>query len=326
MLNIPDACRETFRRQRSRAAARALVWLVLWAGATGTALGAQTQATEQEPEEPDYAFLAGGPYTQSRRSLQLIHQTAYGARTYRTPGGNQEQGDYLFFLRTEYGLTDRWELDFMTSGMGSRTLLNGQTLGSDFGFADSTVGVRYRFLTEENSPFTLTMGPQIHLPTGSVERGTGHGTVGLAWDVAAAKDWGGPLFLFSSLNYSVLPRAHDSTPGSKRRFTLHGLEGAAALGIRALERRRGSSHHDLHFFLEGGGAWGHEIEPGLAVGVRQTNLAWTIAPGVRYGFLTARKTLVEVGVAATIGLGPNGPKRGIVIQVQFESVPPERPR
>lgn len=281
------------------------------------ASSAQAQGSG-EPEEPDYAFVAGGPYTQLKNSIQVIHAFNYGTRRFSVPGGARNEDEFLFFLRTEWGFTDRLELDVITPGAGGRERLNGSTSSSDYGFSDSVVGLRYRLLTEENSPLTLTMGPQVILPTGSVRRGTGNGSAGFAWDVAAAKDWGGPVFLFSSVNYSVLPSADDTTVGSTRSFALHGVEWASALGVRALERRVNGNHHDVHVFLEGAGAWGHEVEPGIAVGTRRSALSWLVAPGVRYGFLTSRKMLIEIGVSVPIGLGPNGPKKGIVIQFQFE--------
>ena len=98
----------------------------------------------------------------------------------------------------------------------------------------------------------------------------------------------------------------------------NGADWATAIGIRALERPRGGAKQDIHIFLERGGAWEQEVEPGLTLGERRGKLAWVVSPGIRYGFLTSRRTLVEIGVAAPIGLGPNGPKHGIVIQFQYE--------
>lgn len=287
---------------------------------SGLPARAQTSPIQTtEPEEPDFIFFTGGPYTQLKNSIQFIHQFGYATRRFSLPGGRRNEDEFLFFLRSEWGFTDRLELDVITPGAGSRERLSGITVASDYAYSDTTIGLRYRFLDEENWPITLTMGPQLILPTGSVARGTGNGSAGFAWDVAAAKDWGGPVFLFSSLNYSVLPAADDPTPGSTSELTLHGVEWSAALGIRGLERRTASGgNHDIHVFLEAGGAWGHEVESGVAVGTRQSKLAWQFAPGVRYGFLTPRKTLVEIGVSFPIGLGPNGPKKGIVLQFQFE--------
>ena len=277
--------------------------------------------SQSGPEEPDYAFFAGGPYTQLKNSIQIIHATSYGTRKFTLPGGRLNMDEFLFFNRTEWGFTDRLELDIITPFAGSRERLDGNTVSSSYAYADTVIGLRYRVLTEENAPLTLTMGPQVMFPTGSVSKGTGNGSAGLAWDVSAAKDWGGPVFVMASYNYSVLPSADDTTPGSTSKFTLHGHEWAAAIGLRALERPTAAGgNHDVHIFLEGAGAWGHEVEPGLAVGVRQSGLAWLVAPGLRYGYITPLKTLVEIGVSVPIGLGPNGPKRGVVIQFQFERV------
>jgi hypothetical protein len=99
---------------------------------------------------------------------------------------------------------------------------------------------------------------------------------------------------------------------------LRGADWATAIGIRALERQQASSRHDLHAFLEAGGSWAHEVAPGVTIGTRRGKLSWVVSPGIRYGFLTSRQTLIEIGVAAPVGLGPNGPKRGIFIQFQYE--------
>lgn len=301
------------------------LWTAIIAAFLGTLAAlpaaAQNQPTPNpEPEEPDFAFFASGPYTQLKNSIQVIHQTAFGTRGFNIPGGRRNEDEFLFFFRTEWGFTDRWELDIITPLEGSRTRLSGATLSSDYGYSDSIVGVRYRLLRESDFPFTLTMGPQLILPTGSVRKGTGMGSAGFAWDVAAAKDWGGPAFLYTSFNTSVLPSADDPTPGSRRGFALNGAQWAAALGLRAIERPAGGGKHDVHVFLEGMGSWQQEIVPRLAVGSRQGRLSWLVSPGVRYGFMTARKTLIEIGVAVPIGLGPNGLKHGVVVQFQFENV------
>lgn len=310
--HIPKRSREALLRSLRRL-------LVIAGLCAGPAL-AQTAGTspQAEPEEPDFAFLAGGPYTQMKNSLQLIHATTYATRGVAAPGGRRHADEFLFFFRTEWGFTDRLELDVITPAGGRRERQNGATLASDYAFADSIVGLRYRLLTEERFPFTLTMGPQLILPTGSVRRGTGAGSAGFAWDVSAAKDWGGPVFLYTSSRYTLLPSADDPTPGASGRHTLHGVEWATAVGLRPLERAVDGSRHDVHIFLEGAGEWTQQVVPGITAGVRRGVLSWTCAPGVRYGFLTSRKTLVEIGVAAPIGLGPNGPKAGIIVQFQFE--------
>lgn len=276
-------------------------------------------ASEVEPEEPDFAFIAGSAYLQGKNSIQFIHQTAYGTRRFREADGSRRNEDeLLFFQRAEYGLTDSWELHLVLPAAGSRTRLNGRTVASDYALADGRVGVRYQFLTEGQAPFALAMGPQVIFPSGSVRKGTGNGSTGFAWDVGASKDFHGPLFVYLTSNYHAAPWAADTTPGSPRRFLLQGADWAVALGVRAIERRIRGHKHDLHLFFEGGGAWKQEVEPGPTAGEQRGKLSWVFSPGVRYGFLTSRRTLLEIGAAMPIGLGPNGPKRSMVIQFQYE--------
>ncbi|MCL4524586.1 MAG: hypothetical protein M1453_09690 [Acidobacteria bacterium] len=278
-------------------------------------------AAKPEPEEPDFAFVSGSPYTQVKKSVQIIHQTAFGTRRVTDPLGTRNDDSFLFFQRVEYGMTDRWELDIMFPAAGSRTRQNGATISSAYGMTDAVIGARYRFLDEESAPVTVAMGPQLILPTGSVQMGTGLGGAGFAWDVAVAKDWGGPVFWFNTFNYHVIPSGDDSTPGSSRKFALHGTTWATAIGLRPMERARlDGSKHDLHGFLELGGNWQQSVDPGAISGTRVGELTWTFAPGLRYGYITSRKMLIEIGVSVPIGLGPNGPKRGVIIQFQFEKL------
>jgi hypothetical protein len=285
-------------------------------------LPAQTApAARAEPEEPDFAFVSGSAYTQVKKSVQIIHQTAYGTRRVTDLLGPRNDDAFLFFQRVEYGMTDRWELDVMFPAAGSRTRRNGATVTNAFGMTDAVIGARYRMLDEQSAPVTVAMGPQVILPSGSVHKGTGLGGAGFAWDVSVSKDWGGPVFLFNTFNYHLIPSGDDTTPGSSKKFSLHGTTWATAVGLRPLERSaKDGSKHDLHGFLEAGGSWQQSVDPGVVTGVRAGELTWTFAPGMRYGYITSRKTLVEIGVSMPIGLGPNGPKRGVIIQFQIEKL------
>ena len=83
-----------------------LLILGMWAGlgapsAFGQAPPAQKPAEEASPEEPDFAFVTGGPFTQVKNSLQFIQQFGYGTRRFNTAGGRVNEDEFLFFLRTE---------------------------------------------------------------------------------------------------------------------------------------------------------------------------------------------------------------------------------
>lgn len=284
--------------------------------ANGPASLPKLPADDEEPEEPDFAFVAGGPYTQKKNSVQFILPSQWGRRRSVVGGSILDRAEFGTLLRTEWGFTDRLELDLIVPAQGARERLDEITINSNFSLADAVLGARYRLLRESSAPFTLTTGPQIILPSGSPLRGTGFDTVGYAWDVAAARDWGGPLFLYTSFNYSFYPSVRDSSPGARRNFNLHDLFWGTALGLRMLEKPRGTSHHDIHLFLEYG--LGRQETPGATAKVAEVQTV--IAPGVRYGFLTRTKKLFEIGVSIPVGLNRNTPRGGVILQIQFENL------
>jgi hypothetical protein len=276
-------------------------------------------AAPDEPEEPDFAFITGGPYTQRKKSPQFIFPGAWGRRTYVSGGSPVRRSEYGALFRAEYGLTDRLEVDAILSTAGERVDQGGQRLTSTFALSDSVVGVRYRLLQESSAPFTLTMGPQFIFPTGSLPSGTGNASAGWAWDVAAAKDWGGPVFLYASANYSFFPSVNPGVTGGPQHFPLHNMFGAAAVVLRPLEKDRGPNHHDLHVFLEWGIGREESVEFGPPVAKAGT-VSSIFAPGIRYGFHTARERLLEFGVSFPVGLNQAARRGGIIVQFQVENL------
>jgi hypothetical protein len=249
-------------------------------------IGTRQHPADQGPEEPDFAFIAGGPYTQPKGSLQLIVAGQWGTR--RTAQGSAvvTNSQYATLYRNEWGLTDRWELDLIAPGQGERETLNGTPTLSSFALNDTVLGIRYRLFKEDAFPITLTVGPQIILPTGSVSKGTSVGKTGYAWDLSTAKDWGGRVFIYNSLNYSFFPSVGEPQGLSQRHFDLHNLSFGSALGLRALEReRRSDSHQDIHCFLEYGATRTESLESGPLGAVKVANVAMVVAPGVRYGVI-----------------------------------------
>jgi hypothetical protein len=272
---------------------------------------AQTPEAEAGPEEPDFFFLTGGPYTQKKNSPQIIwanqwfRQTSAGLRTRAYEGAG----------RFEWGLTDYWEADFEFGALSLSERTLGLTTFSESGADDLLVGVRYRLLREESAPFTLTLGPQLIAPVASRRRELGTGEVGYAVDITAAKDWGGPVFLAASVNLGLTPDVPAFPEGSGPEFDLSGVNWAAALGWRALERpTQEGAHHDIHVFLEVGGERADDIEGGSRV--RSTDVL--LSPGLRYGFLSRAGGLFELGVAFPVGATSSAPDWGIILQVQYE--------
>ena len=264
-----------------------------------------------EPEEPDFFFLTGGPYTQKKNSPQII----WANQWLHDAAGSVRARDYLGAGRFEWGLTDRWEADFEFGALARRESAPNTPTLTARGPDDMMFGVRYRLLREPKLPFTLTMGPQVTAPVASRRRGLGSGEVGYAWDVAAAKDWGGPVFLVASLNLGLTPSVPAFPNGTGPEFDLSRVEWSTALGLRALERAAASgASHDIHVLLEVGGAREDEIEAGQRL--RSTSAQF--APGVRYGFLSRGGALAEIGVSFPVGLTAAAPDWGVILQVQFE--------
>ncbi|MFO1462439.1 MAG: hypothetical protein U1F66_01550 [bacterium] len=266
------------------------------------------------PEEPDYAFVTGSPYTEGKRFLQVISTEFFSQDD--SPGLRERQLSHT--LRFEYGFTDRLEADLVlnynqlwSSGPASA--------GNAHGFGETVLGLRYRILDEEHTPITLTFGPQILPPTGSFSDGFGTGGFGLAWDLTLAKEWNSWFFHYVSVNYATTFGARDPTAGSQALFTLHNLNWGLALGFRPVEKKTSSGgKHDLHLTLETSGTLEQEVQAGPSHGSRSTSTSVLLVPGLRYGYITARKRLFEIGLAGVLGLTEASPDWGLILQTQWE--------
>lgn len=279
-------------------------------------LAAQSLSAQEAPapEEPDFFFLTGGPYTQLKNSFQIIW--ANQVFRDRSPAPLPvEQRNFVGAGRFEWGFTDRLEFDLEFGYLRLRERAGGVSTVSAQGADDTMLGVRYRLLREDTDPFTLTLGPQFILPSASRAQGLGTGEASYAADITVARDFGGPVFTAASVNLSFTPSVPDPTPGSTRRFDLSAVEWGLAFGLRPLERSTAAgSHHDIHLYVELGGSRRDEVD---ASG-RSRSTEVLLAPGLRYGFLTAGKVLTEVGLAIPVGLTGVAPDWGVILQLQFE--------
>ncbi|MFQ5663708.1 MAG: hypothetical protein ACE5HL_07745 [Terriglobia bacterium] len=276
------------------------------------ALRAQEESPAGEAEEPDFFFLTGGPYTQKKNSPQII----WANQWFRHRSPARRTRSYFAAGRFEWGLTDSLEADFEFGALALKERTSGITTFSGSGADDLLVGVRYRLLREEFASFTLTLGPQLVAPVASsARRELGTGEAAYAFDITAAKDWGGPVFVAASVNLSLTPNVPLVAEGSGPEVDLSSVDWGAAMGWRALERPAPQGAlHDIHLLLELGGARTDTIEDGQRT--RSTEVLF--APGMRYGFLSRGGWLAEIGVSFPIGLTPAAPDWGVILQVQFE--------
>lgn len=287
----------------------------LWMAILATALPVAAQppaSTSPAPEEPDFFFLTGGPYTQTRKSFQIIWANQF-LRDRDELFPIITRRDFIGAGRFEWGFTDRLEFDLEFGYLRRRERVAGSAALTRDELDDVMLGVRYRLLREGSAPLTLTTGPQIILPSPSPLSQVD--TASFAWDLALARDFGGPVFTLASVNVRLTPHgaALPLGSGSSGRFGLETrVDWGAAVGLRPLERDTGAgSHHDVHLYLEFGGTRTQELAG------RPTNES-LVAPGLRYGFLTRHKVLAEVGLSFPVGLNRAALNWGVIVQLQFE--------
>ncbi len=263
-------------------------------------------ANNPPPEEPDFFFLTGGPYTQQKHSPQVISAIRWL---------NSKTEDWTVHAlsaagRVEFGVTDYLEADFEFGA----TRIREDSLGLiqlDTRLDGMMLGARYRILREDFAPITLTVGPQFLIPNRTARPGeTGYG-YGL--DVTAAKDWGGPVFGATSLNWRNTPGIRPNPEGASSGLQI--LSYACALGLRPLEAvTRNDTKHDLHVFAEFLSTREDEVAAGAIS--RSTNRF--LAPGIRYGFLNKQGILAEIGAGFPVGLNRDAPDWGAFLQLQLE--------
>jgi len=78
---------------------------------------------------------------------------------------------------------------------------------------------------------------------------------------------------------------------------------------------------NFHLFMEGSGTWEQEIVEGNHTGRKRNFATVLVAPGIRYGYQTAGKYLIEAGVSFPIGLNRETPDWGVIFQLQIETPP-----
>ena len=279
------------------------------------AVAAHAQGGKPE-QEPDYAFFTNSPYTETKNSAQIILSDYFSTDYGDTDNTRVLQNS----LRVEWGFTDYLELDVIVGYDGQWTQSMGQT-NSQGGFADTTLGIRYRFLREgENFPLTVAFGPQAVFPTGDETLGFGTGGYGLGWDLTLARDWNRWFFNYAEINY-VTTFGASKAASSSGDDILNDIAWGVAPAFRFLEKNsKKENHHCLHFYTEFAGTFGESFAQGTNLGSGVTTATYLLSPGIRYGFLTPKKTLFEAGVAIPMGLNEAAPDWGLFLQLQFEKV------
>ena len=102
-----------------------------------------------------------------------------GAQYQESETGNPSR--LLPFTELVYGLTDRMELTFETTGLSQ---------DHEYGLSDSVVGTKYVFLKETERRPGIAGSFELKLPTGDKSRGLGSGEFDYDLRLRAQKTWG----------------------------------------------------------------------------------------------------------------------------------------
>lgn len=297
-----------------------LLLLVLAAAAAATAALAAPDEPKAPPktcEEPDFAFLTGGPNTQGKFVPQWIFANFLGVDRDHEDGATVHRRTLLSTLRTEFGITDELEADAIV-GYALAWERAGETPTEAIdGALDTILGARYRFLTQEKHWITFTAGPQLLLPTGDEKKGLSTGEVGWAIDAAASHDFG-RLFFYAQINWAEWRDV--DPPGVDRRFNLGKLYYSFALAGKLVEHWDEGYLHDVHAFLELAGSLEDVVAPDPVTGRphRENVESFVFAPGIRYGYTTPKSRLFEIGISVPIGLDHDADDWGLILQIQYE--------
>lgn len=277
-------------------------------------------APPPDREEPDFAFFAGSPYTEGPGMVQFIWFGGFSGDAGTVQGRHERNDTTSSSLRVETGLTGRLELDVVATYLRFSTSEDGVVAESGQGFGDTLLGIRYRLLDEEWAPVTLTLGPQVNLPTGDTADGIGMGKTGYAVDMTVAKDWGEKFFTYLSANYLWTPNVDDPMAGSHGTRDLGTFTYAVALGYRLWEHdgEGKGTREDVHLYLEFQGNWDQGLETGSGTTRKTVQRPLLLGTGLRYGIKMPNDRLFEVGLMFAAGLNEAGADRAILLQIQWE--------
>jgi hypothetical protein len=128
--------------------------------------------------------LAGPPFkTDDPQPVEFHHWEIYLASIQEFSGG--ESHATAPHVEVNYGVVPNMQLHFVAP-LG---YVHGEE-GTHFGYSDTEIGVKYRFIDETEGMPQIGVFPLVELPTGNAGRQLGTGTVQAYLPVWAQKSWG----------------------------------------------------------------------------------------------------------------------------------------
>ncbi|MEO8636299.1 MAG: transporter [Gemmatimonadales bacterium] len=176
--------------------------------------------------------------------------------------------------------------------------------GNGTGFGDLLLNYRYQAIGGADA--IVAMSPRLSavIPTGSVDRGRGAGSVGAQIALPVSYHVVPALALHANAGLTWYP--HAEHPGGAHASTMNYAVGASAIW---LARSR------FNLMVE----WIWQDNEGVtATGGTLRERAMFINPGVRFGWDSPGGLQIVPGVAYTIGLGPSEGQDGVFLYLSFE--------
>jgi len=177
------------------------------------------------------------------------------------------------------------------------------------GLGDILLNYRYQLLKEDESKLAFAPRFSLILPSGSRNRGTGHGVVGYEWGLPFSKKINGQLAFHANFGLTYLPKARAplESGGLSSKHSLVSYNLGASV-IYAVFRR-------MHIMVEWLGDFEESIDDS---GGSRRSFKPVLSPGLRAAIVDQPKLQLIAGVAAPIGLNRKADNYGALLYLSIE--------
>ena len=177
------------------------------------------------------------------------------------------------------------------------------------GLGDVLLSYRYQLLAEDETKPAFAPRFSLILPSGSRNRGTGHGVVGYEWGLPFSKKITGQFALHANFGLTYLPnaRARLGSGGLSSEHSLVSYNLAASAIYAAV--------HRVHFMLEWLGDFEESIDDN---GRSERSFKPVVSPGLRAAIVDQPMLQIIVGAAAPIGLKRKAENFGAFLYLSIE--------
>jgi hypothetical protein len=260
--------------------------LALALGWPGTHLEGQEAPRLPEPAVEDNSFFVEEAYNQETRVVQHIN-------------GLWLAGDHLDNLL--YTFTQEWPLGGPRHQL-SYTIPLTRLAGQSLGIGDVQLNYRYQLL--EGERWSIAPRLTLILPSGSVAKSLGFGTVGVQLNLPVSFRFSRQFVTHWNAGLTVLPRASASDGGVHRGLVNYNL-GASVVGPLMLP---------VQFLLEGVVNFASGID---TTGAVRHGTAGVVSPGIRVAINMGKLQIVP-GIGVPVLMAEGTTRVGLFSYLSFE--------